>query len=127
MELTFNPNASKAAIEAAKKLIERYNEITIDDVDKHGVLSSFDKANKLTGYGMETTCILCTACNLKCIDCIYDNSIIYAGCSGGLNKPTFDAIDNARTARQLVFAFKNRAAHISKIVELIEKHQQSCN
>ena len=127
MELTFNPNASKAAIEAAKKLIERYNEITVEDV-----VNANNSRKELTGFGFSTSCTLCHACSRthgspNCADCIYFSDETARHCLEGCNKISYDLIEFAKTSRQLVFAFKNRAAHITKIVELIEKHQQSCN
>ena len=127
MKLKFNPNASKAAIEAAKKLIERYNEITVEDV-----VNAKNSRKKLTGFGFTSSCTLCRACRPKvgkpnCKACIYFSDETARHCLDGCNKKTYDNIRIAKTPKQLVAAFKNRAAHVTKIVELIEKHQQSCN
>ena len=130
MELTFNPNASPKAIEAAKKLIERYNSITIDDVENANPSAIFSGrlvANSITGYSSTRDCILCSACttdnSLNCRICIYSSIWDAHHCVEGCNSKSYHEIYHAKTPEELVAAFRNRAAHITKIVELIEKHQ----
>jgi hypothetical protein len=124
MEPTFNPNASPKAIEAAKKLIERYNSITIEEIID-AKKESHSPARILTGYGSTSNCYLCVAVDKDCYKCIYSycDYFFKRGCLMGVNMQTYDAIEYAKTPEELVAAFKNRAAHITKIVELIEKHQ----
>ena len=99
MELTFNPNASKASIEAAKKLIERYNEITVEDVknaNPSAIFSGRLVARSITGYSSVSDCTLCSPCIannfLNCGICIY--SSIWDGyhCVEGCNSKSYHEI-----------------------------------
>jgi acetylglutamate synthase len=125
MELTFNPNASPKAIEAAKKLIERYNSITIEEIEGCESTLYRSKAHELTGFGSDETCVLCRSVLRNCSSCIYFDTSVSKnyGCTSNANYETYIKIISAKNPKQLLTAFRNRAAHITKIVELIEKHQ----
>jgi len=115
-------------IKAAKKLIEKYREITIEDMNLNIPVKYL--ANTLTGFGSYQTCTLCTntlpwntltPSNLKrqiaCDLCIYyvnENhrpAVMY--CTDHI---TYQNIVNARTKKQLLKAFKERADYIEKIL-----------
>jgi hypothetical protein len=108
-------------LEEFKKLIERYETITLDEietvwkdkVDTYGIADTltYIVANKLTGFGASSTCTLCQSVKtniIHCADCVYG---ILLGC---INDETYHKIENAKTPRGLLSAFKNRAKHLRK-------------
>jgi hypothetical protein len=126
------------SIEAARKLIARYREITLDDIQKEQALcnvkgrqpfSGKDIALRLTGYGDVDSCMLCLAVNVDCDSCIYsydpkdDDSMKTHCCTEPPNEKTYIAISEAKTAKGLLSAFRKRADHIEKLVDSIEVNQ----
>jgi len=123
---------SKANIQAARNLVKRYREITIDDITKglrslspNGYLSDERGSyigriqELLTGFGRAATCPLCisttakTSMGLNCSLCIYSEM---CGCRIFSNRKTYDTIKNASTPTTLRNAYRKRADHIEKIL-----------
>jgi len=71
------------------------------------------KANVITGYGDKHTCSLCRSIEGKCQECAWHRLPPYS-CS--CNHNTYDGIYNARTAKQLLSAFKSRAEYMRKVL-----------
>ena len=101
-------------IKEFKELIEKYESITLEDI----VLAEatvdvfeygFDIAQYLTGYGSKNSCMLCGAINSDCSQCVWGKVEFNFGC---IVHPTFKAIENAEDAKELLQAFKNRAAYM---------------
>jgi hypothetical protein len=65
--------------------------------------------------------MLCKTALRDCTDCIYYSTGKYQGCNNGENKLTFTSIEHADTPEEKVLAFYNRAQHIRKILEKIDK------
>ncbi len=105
-------------IKAFRKLVERYETITLEEIEKKNKsgLSVHLLANKLTGYGACGTCKLCKASKsmfiqVNCDECVYGYEF---GCIYHKNSKTYNAIENAKTTKQLLKAFRNRAKHLRK-------------
>lgn len=109
-----------------KALIERYESITEDEINKKDVeleyCSAFEIANELTGYGSTHTCILCTRVGFSrnsyrpnCVDCVYGLSkeSDHYGCS--LDQ-TYYAIENAEDTAELLTAFRERAKYMRTLL-----------
>jgi hypothetical protein len=103
-----------------KELIERYESITLKEIeDCEGLYNSDNTlntvANMLTGFGSETTCSLCLRVN-SCRECVYKKQF---GCiyNYGLSMAS-DAIDSAKNPEQLLIAFRNRAKAMRKFAKL---------
>ena len=105
-----------------KKLIERYETITIDEIDE----SNLD-INVLTGFGSCHSCNLCKGAGYPkmgfCFNCVWgeiekvtmDN--LTSPCFIGKNKRTYNAIDNADSTEELLTAYRNRAKHMRSILK----------
>ena len=104
-----------------KKLIERYETITLDEIKKEWernrkILGDNDTvgflvAQHLTGFGGSQTCTLCDAVYQNCDDCVYGEAY---GCLTGENHESYEKIEEAKTPRTLFNAFRNRAKHLRK-------------
>jgi len=109
-------------VEAAKKLIERYRSITLDEIlSKHSSITFFGHsiAERLTGFGKTSSCALCL--HTPCDMCIYaHNSRINYHCNTSANEKTYDAISRAHTPEELLQAFKDRADHIEELIKQIK-------
>ncbi len=102
-----------------RSLIDRYRSITRDEVDLFGSADGIGIippglwiANKLTGFGQMETCTLCRAVGDDCALCFYGYR---RGCSAGDSKKTYDDIRDAKSADELLAAFKARAAYIESL------------
>ena len=87
-DLSCNSNASSECIEAAKKLIDRYRSITVDEVKNiwTGHNTGELVARRLTGFGRKNQCSLCQSVKKKCSLCIYFGSIGgFCYCNGGVH------------------------------------------
>lgn len=120
---------TKKSIDAAIKLIELYNSITVEQVKEFEKSLGYDVyyygeyiAGKITGFGRKQTCLLCNAVKDCCSRCIYEN---YIGCIRGENAETYCNIKSATNAEELVSAFKARAMHIQSILDNIKKGEQN--
>lgn len=125
-------------IKEFKNLIEKYEKITLEEIQK--VWKSFvedaaeeyeyatgeyitedargeDVAPELTGFGSCTTCTLCRAVLECCTECIYfrkrKEDFMYC-CNTGRNAKTYKAIDNAKNPEELLKAFRQRAKYLRK-------------
>ena len=135
----------KINIKAAKKLLERYRQITIDDIGQeaeesglfvNGQLMGWIVATNLTKFG-SFDCLLCSAAKRIsfserkrdfCQCCIYNAEKLKqekesCKCKKGENKKTYDAIDNSESANELFRALQERANHIEKIINRLEDKQ----
>lgn len=115
-------------IKAAEELIEKYESITLEDINtfKSDDLQFDEIANKITGFGYVKSCTLCKVVNKRdkmfnpeyCKLCIYGfNNKIFMPCFKGYNKYTYYNIEKAHTAKGLLNAFKARAKHIRKLLK----------
>jgi len=115
-------------IEEAKALVERYESITIEEIEaelnvrKNWGLTRYS----LTGFGHVKTCSLCLKVgnngsgDPNCNDCIYSNAGFYYTCHKRENTETYDDIGNANTSSDLLQAYRNRAEHIKSILKRFE-------
>ena len=101
-------------IEAATKLIELYESLALKDVIGKEPYS-------ITGFGYRGSCLLCRSAQRDCTDCIYYKTGGYQGCNLKNNKDTFFAIETATTPEARILAYYNRAQHIRKVLEVLEK------
>ena len=107
-----------------KKLIERYEEITLNDIVRVKSIITADNikwaatiANYLTGYGSLLDCALCMAIENNCDYCIYTNySIINTKPMVCALQDTYVAISKANTPEKLLAAFKARAKFMRQIL-----------
>ena len=117
-------------IEEAKKLVERYNSITLAEIKQAWNYRGVVAANKLTGFGNPLTCTLCIAVISKdkrteCKYCIYnfdnsDEEKMNGRCSNGENIKSYMDIWGATSPRKLLNAFRRRAKHLEKIIKEVE-------
>lgn len=109
-------------IEAFQKLVERYETITSEEINKTWIEFDGDRqfyvAEKLTGIGARK-CTLCSATKTgherDCFVCVYGRGTAYIPqCVEGINEHTYNAIVEAESPKQLLSAFRARAAHLRK-------------
>jgi hypothetical protein len=109
-------------LEEFKKLIERYETITIEEIRKEWKNNDegWETAQNLTGFGGTGTCTLCKAVgidknelfsNPNCSECVYEEDY---GCIHGNNEKTYNKIEESKTPKGLLTAFRNRAKHLRK-------------
>lgn len=101
-------------IKEFKELIERYESITIDEIEAvyyeskdWGTYGKF-VANKLTGYGCSDTCRLCQAVDDDCTNCVFGPKTEY--CCLGDGRELYLKIYSAKNAGELLDAFSVCAA-----------------
>ena len=111
-----------------KKLIKRYQTITLEEIIGAYKVSPTAAPNILTGYGDVTTCKLCRATTEtetpQCDLCVYkatSSSLIHTHnyCVTGINSPTYDDIDEAETPEELLTAYRERAKHMKTILKTL--------
>jgi len=113
-------------IQAFKDLIERYENISLEEIEKEwkslnawrGCIDTGEEiAYELTGFGSQTTCTLCRAVKEYCTKCVYfrkrREDFMFC-CNTGRNEKTYNAISNAETPEELLKAFRQRAKHMKK-------------
>jgi len=137
-------NVTERSIIAAKKLVKRYESITIDEIKKarmqnsgyNGEWMNIEDLVKLTGFGYSKTCTLCRATTsviivgssrypgyVNCTKCVYQGKTQASHpCNRFENEKTYLAILNNKSARGLLTAFRNRAKHIKKILEKLNEN-----
>ena len=101
-----------------KALIKRYESITLKEIEEvfdDTYIYTNDPANRLTGFG-SSKCPLCKKINVfnECNGCVYT---ISRGCLKGINKETYNAIENADTSQELLNAFRARAKHMKTLIK----------
>ena len=107
-----------------KELIERYETITLEEIKtewkkqkglhRDNIYIGYSAIVSLTGFGSQSTCTLCQATKtdfVHCNDCVYGKSF---GCLNDDNEKSYDNVENARTPKGLLTAFRNRAEHLRK-------------
>lgn len=121
-------------IEAFKALIDRYETITlgeiqkifasrreiiVDDVPDAAKLDRHTRIKaKLTGFGFSETCILCLSARSlarslggeRCEYCVFKSGF---GCLG---HPTYKEIRNAKSSKSLLQAYRNRAKYLKTLL-----------
>lgn len=105
----------KTNIVAFKKLILRYESITLEDLKKKSI-------SDLTGYGSSYSCTLCLVTRdisgrLDCSKCIWDKTSAYFNGYPCINKPneeTYSAVYEAETPEDTLTAIRSRAKHMRK-------------
>lgn len=121
-------NKDATNIKEFKDLIEKYEKITLEEIQKiwknYSDNSAFvgtgaDIAPLLTGFGSLSTCTLCRAVKECCTECVYfrkrREDFMYC-CNTGRNAKTYDAIKNAKTPEKLLEAFRKRAKNMKKYI-----------
>ena len=114
---------TKINIEAARELVKRYESFD----------PSMNPSNKpymtfCLIKGDDSICILCTAAvkiadqektdrHDICGHCIYGNKTMGPACYAGKNKPTYQAMENAKTVEDLQVAMLSRVAYIRQLVK----------
>lgn len=105
-----------------KELIERYESITIEEIEATGdfvIDDAFIRGllkqstiNKLTGFGTKKSCKLCSAIeNDFCEGCVYDigKNNLGVSCTIDQFEESFNLIRDAENAEELLLAIKKRA------------------
>jgi len=95
------------------KLIERYETITLEEIEEQ-----FCDSEILTGFGDIDTCSLCLAIDSinPCPQCVYIQ-IDNFKCHQSGNSDTYHKIRHAKTPKQLLTAYRNRAKHMRSVLE----------
>lgn len=106
-------------IEAFQKLVQRYETITLEEIDNNWRdVYPDENSRERTGFGSSRSCTLCRATatnksrtNSNCDLCVYGEDF---GCMIKINEKTYDRIADARTPEDLHDAYQARAAHLRK-------------
>ncbi len=105
-----------------KALKKRYETITLVEVKEKFKGNYWNiVAQLLTGYGSDLSCTLCLPLRRNrwthCNKCVYstDKRIRYE-CLRGINRKTFNRMDNANTPLKLLNAFRARAKHMKTLI-----------
>lgn len=113
-------NKKAKNLPAFKALIERYETITIeeieDEIKKHERL--YDAKTALTGLGRMNTCSLCVALN-KWEDNIFKqcSRCVYGGITGCVDHKSYTAIVRAKTPTSILSAYRARAKYMRSLLE----------
>ena len=122
-----------------KELIEKYNSITIEDIEQADMFlddgyDCYDTSGimeTLTGFGSVSTCTLCNALDVKhymgiypCKGCIW---LIQTKtlCTLGENYDSYELIETATTNQELLEAIKYRAEYINEVLNEYLKDEKS--
>ena len=114
------------------ELINRYESITLEEISNTWI-TTYNTANKLTGFGDFKTCSLCKKVGYKdnmpnCEDCVFET---LTGCFSSLpdvkNKSTYSAIHDAYFPEDLLQAFRNRAAYLKERFKVLIKDYKNKN
>ncbi len=128
----------KFNLKSAKKLLKQYKEITETKLNNtfqalSGPYDQVEALKRLTNFG-SSQCSLCQQANsiagqwgLRCFHCVWGRDIDkllnlnYVPCShSGESRPTYLAIINATTARNLYEAIQDRIIILEKVIKEIE-------
>jgi hypothetical protein len=123
MKIECNMDAHQDVIDAAKKLVIRYQSITLEEI-KNTEPGHTGKPHVLTGFGRDKTCTLCIAVKDYCSLCIYTSLHGAYHCCNDYNEKTYVEIDEYKSDEDLLQAFRNRAKHIKRIVNKIERSRK---
>jgi hypothetical protein len=119
-------NSKFRNVKEFKTLIERYETITLEEIEEvwsnKKEIESLDLvgeystkvAYKLTGFGWNFSCSLCIACDEICSECVYE---INYGCFKSELRESYYNIVNSETESELLNAFRERA----KVLRLYAK------
>lgn len=106
-----------------KKLIERYEKITLEEIEQAFDTWHFPQ-EKLTGFGNVFKCTLCENitklqgeenADIACAPCVY-KFYTQARCCVGINRKSYDSIYKADNAKALLKAYRERAKHMRSIL-----------
>lgn len=103
-----------------KELANRYNSITIDEIEQaqtRSVFKGLDIAVKITGMGSRKNCTLCAPINIECHRCTWVTMSGSDCISFGINSKTYEDIVYSKNPTELIEAFKNRAKLMQKILD----------
>lgn len=97
-----------------KKLIERYETITLEEIEKECKKSSVRIQRRLTGAGSVYFCTLCRSVgaiskgNPDCDKCVYSlfNGLLFA-CE---DTPTYEELFKSKKPKEILKAYRSRAA-----------------
>ena len=103
--------------EVFKQLIERYESITIAEcIEAFAITEDGGKAAQgITGFGNPDSCMLCI--DTHCLKCVWKVQTDKR-CFDGKNMKTYEDIERARTAEELLKAFRARATYMRETLEL---------
>lgn len=122
----------------AKDLVKRYRKITLKQIEQikekyqwSDYTFAINTLNILTGFGSTSTCHLCKSLNIneygfsRCKQCIYgynSNRLRSSRppCEYGKEHKSYYAIYNAKTAKELIKAVKNRANVLEGLIKSAE-------
>lgn len=129
-------------INAARKLLEKYQSITLDELTKVWLdleldngceIQGADVLAEITGFGCTSTCTLCQeAKSLKvdgeffCNHCIYSIHG-YPSIDMLCIDHTYDAIVDAKTEKQLFEAIQNRIKYLEETIKFYENSSGNSN
>lgn len=110
--------SKEKSIEAAKKLVEKYRSITIEDLQRCD-----NDIEELTGFGGTTSCTLCIAVKNNCNECIHpanDDPLEHPCCSGDAHK-TYHEIEKQQylsgNYEAMLTALRDRADYIESLIK----------
>lgn len=102
------------------ELIERYETIQLDEIEKTWEINGRNTANLLTGFGNSLTCKLCKTIrrmptyHTECGNCIYEGE---TNCTKSSMRFTYLKIARAKTPLTLLQAFRDRAKAMRKFLK----------
>lgn len=127
-------------VKEAKELVARYRAITLEDIDsnKEFSLTMSSILHAITGFSNLNTCTLCTAVgckwnNIKCDNCIHiinsPREIPECGIMDekypcnmpGSSEETYEAIESADSAKELLEAVAKRADYLESVIKMYEE------
>ena len=130
--------------EAFYDLIERYESITLEEIEKVPKVTHVARLQYLTGFGQCETCTLCQAVTAyetdqmgehdsppnpdepNCELCVYIE-MTDDDCALGLNKSTFRAIKYAESPEGLLKAYRERASYMRGLLINYKKQKEESN
>lgn len=93
-----------------KELMEWYNSISLEEVDRAWTVDSASTARNIIGFGDSRSCSLCRAVHRDCLDCVWSvGNMSVTGSCYSIDRKSYNKILESRNPWGLVRAFRRRA------------------
>ncbi len=109
-------------VQEFKALIEKYRSIKVEDIQtviNDPLYPNGHPMQWITGFGHTEECTLCDKSihNGMCKDCVYPRYTGYH-CTQGINRSTYNEIDDRINGYHIHVAINKRADHMEKVLDL---------
>lgn len=107
----------------AKKLLEKYKSITLEELEEKyekGYITGSRVMNVITGFGSTKDCIICQKVYCMCCNCIYSFRMDNGQMKGPCVDIIYQEMREALSAEELFNAIQKRISYLIHIIEWYE-------